>query len=153
MLLKIHLNRACLPFLLILFLLSSKIHGQVVGDYRSTGSTSWHLNSTWEIWNGTKLTFTNNHSLNNANLTIKNAPTSTVNSILTYSSGFTALPAGRFLYAFHDLHVVCCWWSTEASLVNFPGNYWDRVLQSAAVDVYRNDYDKSYGLSVRYVKD
>jgi uncharacterized protein (TIGR02145 family) len=134
-------------------LLPQNIHGQVVGDYRSTGSTAWNLISIWVIWNGTKLTFTNNHSLNNANLTIKNAPTSTVNSILTNSSRFTALPAGRFLYAFHDLHVVCSWWSTEASLVNFPGNYWARVLQSAAVDVHRNDYNKSYGLSVRCVKD
>ena len=36
-----------------LFVLNAMLHAQVVGDYRSTGSTSLTVTTNWEYYNGT----------------------------------------------------------------------------------------------------
>lgn len=67
-------------------------------------------------------------------------------------SGFSALPSG-FRYvggAFGSIETWCGWWiDTQYSATNA----WYRALNDENSNVHRNNMDKSYGLSVRCVKD
>lgn len=74
------------------------------------------------------------------------------NSGATNSSGFTALPGGdrNPAGAFYDLNNNGNWWSaTEAN----TGNAWSRGLYFGNSNVYRASYLKSYGFSVRCVRN
>ncbi len=75
------------------------------------------------------------------------------NTGATNSSGFTALPGGRRDWgdgAFNLLGNYALFWSaTEID----ASNAWSRSLYHTNADVYRNGSNKSFGFSVRCVKD
>jgi len=70
----------------------------------------------------------------------------------TNSSGFTALPGGeRFvLGSFHGLSTFGYWWSSSE---HSASNAWFRDMWDDAADVARGFNSKSFGWSVRCVKD
>ena len=74
------------------------------------------------------------------------------NTGATDSSGFTALPGG-YRYSdgsFGDVGNYGYWWSAT---VNYASYAWERFLYYSYATVYRYDYGKAYGFSVRCVKD
>jgi len=74
-------RKGLVALVLLLLIFSSKSgYSQLVGDYRSTGSTAWNLISTWEIWNGTIWTVPGALPASGNNVTIRNTHTVTVPS-------------------------------------------------------------------------
>ncbi len=75
------------------------------------------------------------------------------NTGATNESGFTALPGGnrfRLFGSFESMgHYAYFWSSTEAS----SGLAWFRDLGYSTSEIFRRGWDKSYGYSVRCVKD
>jgi len=70
----------------------------------------------------------------------------------TNSSGFTALPGGyRFFYGtFNNVGNLGTWWTlTERDSTKA----WSRILSNSYAGVFRADYPKNYGFSVRCIKD
>lgn len=70
----------------------------------------------------------------------------------TNSSRFTALPGGyRFFYGtFNNLGNLGTWWTeTESDSTKA----WSRILSNSYSGIFRADYPKNYGFSVRCVKD
>lgn len=75
------------------------------------------------------------------------------NTDATNSSGFTGLPGGNrsgFDGGFNVLAFFGHFWS---SLQNCEGDAWSRGLCSNNADVYRYNYGKTYGFSIRCLKD
>jgi uncharacterized protein (TIGR02145 family) len=68
------------------------------------------------------------------------------------SSGFTAFPGGfrNSSGVYNTNGTNGLWWS---STENFSANAWYRTLHYYYSDVYRNDYNKQDGFSVRCIKD
>lgn len=75
------------------------------------------------------------------------------NTGATNESGFTALPAGeRFDDGlFYDLGYYPFFWSSEETYD--PSVSWSRYLFTNSTSIYRINYDRAYGLSVRCIKD
>lgn len=73
------------------------------------------------------------------------------NSGATNTTGFTALPSGYRNYddPFGTIGNGGYWWSSSEDAINA----WNRYVSSSSSDVYRNDYSKRNGFSVRCVKD
>ena len=67
-------------------------------------------------------------------------------------TGFKGYPGGVRVKSggFYSLGFNGCWWS---STVTSSGNVWIRKLRYSSTRVYRNNYHKGYGFSVRCVKD
>ena len=86
----------------------------------------------------------------------KNNTANTANSPGNYSndernsSGFAAVPTGYFLSSFNYAGNRAYFWSSSQAS---SGNAWYRALYSANAGVVRNYYDKTYGLSVRCLRD
>ncbi len=75
----------------------------------------------------------------------------TPNTGATNSSGFTALPGGRSgSGSFTNVGNVGYWWSATESGAS---NAWFRTLYLTEASVYRADFSKLYGFSVRCVQD
>lgn len=78
-----------------------------------------------------------------------------LNTGATNSSGFTGLPGGSrdatgtFFFYLGDYGY---WWSATASSTN-PPLAWSRSLYSLSAAIYRDNYGKKFGFSVRCVKD
>jgi uncharacterized protein (TIGR02145 family) len=75
------------------------------------------------------------------------------NTGATNSSGFTALPGGYRYYSignFSGLGNVGTWWSSTAYSSTYA---WSRGLYYSSSNVYRDDYSKRTGFSVRCVMD
>jgi len=73
------------------------------------------------------------------------------NTGATNESGFSGLPDGYITYDSWFIHLGYygyCWSSTE--YINIA---WGRKLSYVAENVYRNDYDKVWGFSVRCLRD
>ena len=71
----------------------------------------------------------------------------------TNSSGFSGLPGGcRNYYSglFFNVGKFGNWWSASE---NYESVAWDRVLNSGDSNLFRFSYYKSYGFSVRCVRD
>jgi uncharacterized protein (TIGR02145 family) len=68
------------------------------------------------------------------------------------SSGFSAIPGGYryFLGDFNLIGELGCWWSTTERDAYYV---WDRYLYHNHANLYRGNYSKSCGLSVRLVRD
>jgi len=69
------------------------------------------------------------------------------------STGFSALPGGYRHYnagSFHNLSLHGFWWS---STEDGGSNAWGRLLNYNNTNVYRNNYNKKYGFSVRCLRD
>ena len=68
------------------------------------------------------------------------------------SSGFTALPGGNrdFNGPFYDIGYYGYWWS---STEKYTSNAWHRALSFYDYGLYRLDNSKSYGFSVRCLRD
>jgi uncharacterized protein (TIGR02145 family) len=73
------------------------------------------------------------------------------NTGATNSSGFTALPGGRWNYnGFFDwLTIFVDFWSSSP----IAAHAWDRYLGYNGEGVYRFDYNKTYGFSARCLKN
>ena len=70
----------------------------------------------------------------------------------TNSTGFIALPGGyRFFYGtFNNIGNLGTWWTaTESDLPDA----WSRILSNSYSGIFRADYPKNYGFSVRCIKD
>ena len=68
------------------------------------------------------------------------------------TSGFSFLPGGYRNYingSYYSMNSSGYFWSAT----EYGGNAWRRTLNYNYTDVYRNDYTKRYGLSVRCVRD
>ncbi|MHC1707272.1 MAG: fibrobacter succinogenes major paralogous domain-containing protein [Bacteroidales bacterium] len=70
----------------------------------------------------------------------------------TNSSGFTALPGGNCYrnYLFNGLMGRAYFWTSTATSA---ANAWNRHLYDDQQGIFRDNYDKSHGFSVRCVKD
>lgn len=118
-------------------------------DSRKVCPTGWHLPSDSE-WN-TLITFLGGE----AGSKLKETGTShwiSPNTGASNTSGFTALPGGHRQEggAFVDIGDNAYWWSsTEGSLISA----WGRTLHNNTVNVFTSSTPKSYGYSVRCVKD
>ena len=69
----------------------------------------------------------------------------------TDNFGFSALPGGRrnVIGGFYDAGLYGHWWSSSPS----GGNAWRRYLRGSYPDIFRSDYDKRSGFSVRCLRD
>lgn len=70
----------------------------------------------------------------------------------TNESGFNGFPGG-YRNNYGDFHYIGCygyWWSSSEDDTGFA---WKRRLYYYNGSVYRNDYDKTYGFSVRCLRD
>ena len=122
-----------------------------IKDSRNIAPTGWHV-STDADWSAL-LTYLGGSS--SAGIKLKEKGTThwtTPNTGATNSSGFTALPAGRRITAgdFSDVKTYGYWWS---STENSASNAWGRTMSYTNNTVSSYDRAKSYGLSVRCVKD
>ncbi|MBI5218675.1 MAG: fibrobacter succinogenes major paralogous domain-containing protein [Bacteroidia bacterium] len=74
------------------------------------------------------------------------------NTDATNESGFTALPGGRRINngSFFDIKVYGNWWTATQ---NDAYNAWSRKLSYSDAKVQRNNYSKSFGFSVRCIRD
>jgi uncharacterized protein (TIGR02145 family) len=74
------------------------------------------------------------------------------NTGATDEVGFTALPGGRRSVSgsFYDVRGIGFWWSATPGSSDFS---WARYLYYANASVIRNSYNKSYGFSVRCLRD
>jgi len=74
------------------------------------------------------------------------------NSGATNSSGFTALPGGLRNY-FGDFYAMTsygCWWSSSVAA---GSSAWSRDLSTKASVIFRIDYSRTLGFSVRCCRD
>lgn len=65
-------------------------------------------------------------------------------------SGFSGLPGGYYTTSFHQISNFAYFWSATE---NEPTNSYNRVLDGARETVFRNFYDKEYGLSARCIEN
>jgi len=74
------------------------------------------------------------------------------NTGATNESGFTALPGGLRSYdgTFYSMGYLAYFWSSTEGSSNYA---WSRYLSCYSSQVYRYDYSKPYGFSVRCVRD
>jgi uncharacterized protein (TIGR02145 family) len=75
------------------------------------------------------------------------------NYVATNSSGFSALPGGSRYYdgaLFSSIGYTGYWWSSTEVSITFAR---DRYLNNNLANVYGNDSDKGYGISVRCLRD
>ena len=75
------------------------------------------------------------------------------NTGATDEVGFTALPGGHRRFdsgEFGNIGIYGNWWSSSESN---NSNAWYRVLYSENANIYRTNYNKSYGFCVRCIKD
>jgi uncharacterized protein (TIGR02145 family) len=122
-----------------------------IKDSRNIAPTGWHVatDADWTVL----LAFVGGSPT--AGIKLKESGTAhwtTPNTGATNSSGFTALPAGRRITAgdFSDVKNYGYWWS---STENSASNAWGRTMSYNNNVVSSYDRAKSYGLSVRCVKD
>ncbi len=104
-------------------------------------------NSVWDGtgWRGTDAGL----NLREAGTTHWNSP----NADATNSSGFTALPAGwrtPLFKTFNGMGLYTVFWSSTMSSTD---NAWSRELAAFETNVYRMDFDKEFGYSVRCLRD
>jgi uncharacterized protein (TIGR02145 family) len=74
------------------------------------------------------------------------------NTEATNESGFSALPGGFLSQGgpFYYIGTFGCWWtSTEYPIIGG----WCRMLENKRANIYRGDYEKGHGFSVRCVRD
>jgi uncharacterized protein (TIGR02145 family) len=74
----------------------------------------------------------------------------------TNEIGFTALPGGNRLNnptTFCDLYNQGSWWSSTEATEFSSYSACDRLLSSSSFNIKRNFNDKTYGFSVRCLKD
>jgi len=123
-----------------------------VSDSRGLAPTGWHIPTDAE-WT-TLSTFLGGDAV--AGGKMKEAGTAhwlNPNFGATNSSGFTALPGGlRQNGSFFILGSWGSWWSTTPDIFD-PNNIWGRFIFSDYELLGRGLTDKSYGYSVRCVKD
>lgn len=77
----------------------------------------------------------------------------TPNTGATNSNGFLALPGGyRYLIdgLFHDIKISGYWWT---STFDYSYYSWARQIDYNETNVWRSDYSKEYGFSIRCMKD
>jgi len=123
-----------------------------VADSRGLCPTGWHMPSDAD-W--TKLTtYLGGESVAGGKLkeTLL-THWSTPNTGATNETGFTALPGGNRTYfdgKFISVGDYGNWWSSAQSTTY---NAWGRVLSYNRASVFRFDYDKKCGFSVRCVRD
>ncbi len=135
-----------------------------ISDSRNVCPKSWHIPTDAE-WT-TLTTYLGGQDvaggkLKEAGLTHWQTP----NSDATNESGFTALPNGyhgsvylnvngswtySYLGSFLNIGSFGMWWSSTGHEV---GNAWRRGMKYNTKDVTRDYWDKSYGFSVRCIKD
>ena len=74
------------------------------------------------------------------------------NTGATNESGFTAIPAGHRVPpgGFNYIGYGDFWWSSSENTTSFA---WTRFADYNYSNVYRNDFNKSYGISVRCIRD
>jgi uncharacterized protein (TIGR02145 family) len=74
------------------------------------------------------------------------------NTGATNSSGFTAPPGGLRFYngGFYDITNYGIWWSSSVSSASLA---WTRTLYDYSSGVYRHDYTRTIGFSVRCCRD
>ncbi len=123
-------------------------NGYAITDSRGIAPVGWHIPGD-EEW--TKLTdFLGGEQIAGEKMKSKSGWDENGNG--TNNSGFSGLPGG---YRNHNGYFLnfgkngLFWTSTEFS----SGNLWFRNLIGSIPDVYRPNYDKAFGLSVRCVKD
>ncbi len=123
-----------------------------VSDSRNIAPTGWHVASDAE-W-ATLTTYLGNENVSGAKL--KETGLShwiTPNTGATNASGFTALPGGRREYTdgtFINLGTDGFWWTRSAYN---PDYSWYRYLHYDVTNIYRANFHKQYGFSVRCIQD
>lgn len=123
-----------------------------VNDSRNIAPIGWHVTSDSD-WT-TLITFLGDSAVAGGKL--KEADTThwrSPNVGATNDSGFTALPGGYRAAPtgrFHHIRNLGFWWSTTESNLT---DAWDIWLYYNQGDVFRNYNTKTYGFSVRCVKD
>ena len=133
-----------------------------VSDTRNISPEEWHVptDEEWkelEIYLGMNQSQADTTGERGTNEGDKLRETGTVhwkmyNFNATNSSGFTALPGGyRFFYGiFNNLGYLASWWTaTEYN----SDNAWSRFVSNSYSKVFRSNYPKNYGFSVRCIKD
>ena len=122
-----------------------------VNDSRNIAPTGWHVPTDAE-WT-TLTTFLGGASIAGGKL--KETGTThwlTPNEGATNETGFTALPGGGRFYngAFFNIGYNGNWWSAT----EFNASYaWNRYMNYNNSNVYRYDFNKELGFSVRCVRD
>ena len=123
-----------------------------VSDSRNLAPAGWHV-ATDADWT-TFTTYLGNESIAGGKL--KETGTShwiSPNTGASNSSGFTVLPGGRREYtdgSFINLGTDGFWWTNSAYN---PDYSWYRYLHYDVTNVYRANFHKQYGFSVRCVRD
>lgn len=123
-----------------------------VHDPRGLAPAGWHV-ATDDEWS---LMVTALGSDFNAGKMLKEIGTShwlTPNTSATNESGFTALPGGSLRYGdsyFTGLGASGCWWTASGSAEPYAKM---RSMSHSGTSVYRGSTFRTYGFSVRCVKD
>ncbi len=135
-------------------------NGYTTVDSRGLCPTGWHVptDCEWMYLEGSLgMSVTDQETLGLRGTNEGGALKSTTNwtspnTGATNSSGFTAFPGGyRYINGTYDYGGDAGYWwsSTEFG----SGNAWVRILNYNLSDVYRSNYNKHFGFSVRCVRD
>lgn len=121
-----------------------------VNDPRGLCPKGWHV-PTDDEWD-TLVSFLGDSVAGNKMKEAGTAHWESPNTGATNASGFSVLPGGnRYLNGYSStLGIYAYFWSAAESS---SGSAWSRNLNSNNSDVYRNNYYKAYGFSVRCVRD